>query len=252
MDSKYYVEYYDLERSHWWFKARLNILRETVQKVLNSSDKSSFSILNVGAATGATSEMLQRFGEVTSLEYDKECCEFLLEKTGIKAINASLTELPFKDESFDIICAFDVIEHIENDTLAVYEIQRVLKKDGLFFLTVPAYQFLWSNHDVVNHHFRRYTLSSFRELVNGSGLKITYKTYFNFWLFPPIAFIRLLLNLISGDKKAKTTSGSDNEILQSSGLLNRLLFNIFHSEKHFLNKHISLPFGVSILVSGEK
>ena len=71
--------------------------------------------------------MLSKFGEVTSLEYDKYCCEFLKEKTGIEAINASLTELPFSDNSFDLVCAFDVIEHIEDHEKAVDEIFRVLK-----------------------------------------------------------------------------------------------------------------------------
>ena len=92
MDKKFYQEYYTLEREGWWFKARLSILESHCKKLKIDS---KISILNVGAATGATSEMLSKFGEVTSLEYDKYCCEFLKEKTGIEAINASLTELPF-------------------------------------------------------------------------------------------------------------------------------------------------------------
>ena len=164
MDKKFYQEYYTLEREGWWFKARLSILESYCKDLAVNTN---IKILNVGAATGATSEMLSRYGEVTSLEYDKFCCEFLKVKTGIEAINASLTELPFKNNTYDLICAFDVIEHIEDHEKALDEIYRVLRPHGKYFLTVPAFQSLWSNHDVVNHHYRRYTKKKF-----GKGKRI--------------------------------------------------------------------------------
>ena len=133
MDQKFYQEYYKLEREGWWFKARLSILENYCQAIITNPD---MKILNVGAATGATSEMLSKYGKVTSLEYDEFCCKFLKEKTGIEAINASLTELPFENNSYDMICAFDVIEHIENDNKAVEEIYRVLKQKGKYFITM--------------------------------------------------------------------------------------------------------------------
>jgi ubiquinone/menaquinone biosynthesis C-methylase UbiE len=208
-------------------------------------------ILNVGAATGATSEMLSKYGKVTSLEYDEFCCKFLKEKTGIEAINASLTELPFENNSYDMICAFDVIEHIENDNKAVEEIYRVLKPKGKYFITVPAFQSLWSNHDVVNHHFRRYKKKQLNKLIESTNLKIDHSTYFNFWLFIPISITRFILNNIPR-KKDSNLSGSDNEILQSSNIINRILYRIFHSEKFLLRINIKFPFGISILTIGYK
>ncbi|MDG1756451.1 MAG: class I SAM-dependent methyltransferase [Bacteroidia bacterium] len=248
MDQKFYQEYYKLEREGWWFKARLSILENYCQAIITNPD---MKILNVGAATGATSEMLSKYGKVTSLEYDEFCCKFLKEKTGIEAINASLTELPFENNSYDMICAFDVIEHIENDNKAVEEIYRVLKPKGKYFITVPAFQSLWSNHDVVNHHFRRYKKKQLNKLIESTNLKIDHSTYFNFWLFIPISITRFILNNIPR-KKDSNLSGSDNEILQSSNIINRILYRIFHSEKFLLRINIKFPFGISILTIGYK
>jgi 2-polyprenyl-3-methyl-5-hydroxy-6-metoxy-1,4-benzoquinol methylase len=247
MDSQYYREYYDLERGHWWFKARLNILKNTLDKKLDKT--SGLKILNIGAATGATSQMLAAYGEVTSLEYDKTCCEILLEKTGIDAVCASMTGLPFSDNTFDLVCAFDVIEHIEDDKLAINEMMRVMKINGNYMVTVPAFQMLWSNHDVVNHHFRRYTKTNFNNIITGNKLTISYSTYFNFWLFFPIFWTRLVLNLLP-KKKDSASSGSDNEVF-SSGLINSILYRIFLSEKSLIPR-IKLPVGVSILTFGHK
>tara|TARA_B100001059_G_scaffold132979_1_gene133072 strand:- start:263 stop:1009 length:747 start_codon:yes stop_codon:yes gene_type:complete len=248
MDQKFYQEYYKLEREGWWFKARLSILENYCQAIITNP---YMKILNVGAATGATSEMLSKYGKVTSLEYDEFCCKFLKEKTGIEAINASLTELPFENNSYDMICAFDVIEHIENDNKAVEEIYRVLKPKGKYFITVPAFQSLWSNHDVVNHHFRRYKKKQLNKLIESTNLKIDHSTYFNFWLFIPISITRFILNNIPR-KKDSNLSGSDNEILQSSNIINRILYRIFHSEKFLLRINIKFPFGISILTIGYK
>ncbi|PCJ63543.1 MAG: hypothetical protein COA58_16325 [Bacteroidetes bacterium] len=251
MDPKFYKEYYTLERSHWWFKARLVILESVLKNIILKKYNNRIKVLNVGVATGATTEMLMKYSDVTSLEYDKDCCDFLKEKTGIQAVNASLTDLPFKDNEFDLICAFDVIEHIENDSLAIAEINRVLKPKAYYFITVPAFQFLWSNHDVINHHFRRYTKSGINDLFESHKFTIDYSTYFNFWLFFPIALVRFLLNLIP-KKSKEITSGSDNEGLNSSGIINSILFRIFRSEKILINRKIKFPVGVSILSIGQK
>lgn len=248
MDPKFYKEYYQLERSSWWFKARLNILEALVKKHIYQGEP--LNILNVGVATGATSEMLDKYGKVTSVEYDKDCCDFLKEKTGIEAINASLTELPFSDNSFDLVCAFDVIEHIEDDKLAAREIERVLKPNKQYFLTVPAFQFLWSNHDVVNHHFRRYTKGGFNSLFKQANLKVNYTSFFNFWLFFPIALTRFILNLLP--KSRKESSGSDNDIISTDGFINKLLYRVFLSEKSILISGFRLPIGVSIISLGSK
>ena len=255
MDKQYYEEYYHLERSHWWFKARAKILKSQVG-ARAVRGKKNLKILNAGVATGATSTMLEAFGEVTSVEMDPDCCQFLREKLNIEVVQASLTDLPFEDGSFDMVCAFDVIEHIEDDSAALQEINRVLKSHGTVCITVPAYNFLWSRHDEINHHYRRYTAFELRQKMRAELLKPGYFSYFNFFLFPPIALVRAMLNLMRRGKKRQPgdqeTTGSDFEVAGKKGLLNTILYWVFLSENRLLSSGLRLPFGVSILCIGKK
>ncbi len=254
MDKQYFHEYYYLERSHWWFQARNEIIESILNDKIIQSQGNKLKILNTGVATGATTKLLEKYGEVTSLEYDDEFCDFLRNEMNIDPVNSSLTYLPFGDSEFDLVCAFDVIEHVDDDEEAIKEVRRILKDHGSFFLTVPAYQFLWSHHDVVNHHFRRYTLKGLSKLVVNGGLKIDYKTYFNFILFPPVFLARLIFKLF-GQTEKKTdnqNSGSDFQVLNSNKLVTKLLYSMFKSENYFLLKNVRFPFGVSIMMIASK
>jgi SAM-dependent methyltransferase len=157
MQHEYYKEYYDLERKHWWFIAREKILSNYLSKLTEEKhfNTKELKILNIGCGPGRTSEMLNKFGQVISVEYDKFCCEFTAKKTGLEIINASITELPFENNTFDIVCGFDVIEHVEDDSLGVSEMKRVAKKEGVIMITVPAFMSLWSRHDEINHHYKK-------------------------------------------------------------------------------------------------
>ncbi len=251
MEKIYYKEYFELERSHWWFKARLKIIEKRVIKIVRGLNKPGIKILNVGVATGLTTNMLEKYGDVISVEYDKDCCKFLEETVGIKAINASLTDLPFNNNNFDLICAFDVIEHIEDDLKALDEIRRVLSDDGFFFITIPAFNFLWSKHDEINHHYRRYNLKELTKKIQKSNMAVNFQSYFNFWLFTPILITRLLFNIFPRRNK-EDTSGSDFELSGNSKIINKILYLVFLSENILIKNNIKLPFGLSLLVTGRK
>jgi len=248
MDKLYYKEYFKLEREHWWFKARLEILELFIKMFISENDH--LKILNAGAATGATSVMLKKFGTVLSLEYDKDCSDFLREILNEEVLNNSLTDLPLDNESLDIVCAFDVIEHIEEHEEAISEAYRVLKDNGYIFLTVPAFNILWSKHDEINHHYRRYRLKDLKEILRKNGFEVEHDSYFNFFLFMPIFFIRLLLKILPSRQKTDST-GSDFEKFNSN-LLNKFLYKIFLSESVLLNRRIKLPVGVSAIIIGKK
>ncbi len=248
MDKRYYKEYYTLEREHWWFTVRLQILEDYIKRKVFGG--TPLKILNVGVATGATSTMLAKFGEVTSLEYDKDCCEFLREELGMEVINGSILELPFGAGEYDLVCAFDVIEHVEDDVLAVKEMKRVCKAGGDLFITVPALMSLWSEHDVVNHHYRRYKLGGVRRLFkNDNNGKERYSSYFNSKLFLPIYIFRQLSKVLPKRNKEKH-SGSDFGVF-NNGLTNKLLAAIFKVELYWL-RISKFPIGVSILYSWKK
>ena len=253
MKHDYYKEYYELERNHWWFVAREGILSNYIHQLIEQGVLPSIDlkILNVGCGPGRSSEYLSKFGNVTSIEYDKFCCEFASEKTGLEIINGSITELPFSDNSFDLVCAFDVIEHVEDDQLAVNELKRVTKNNSLVLITVPAFMSLWSHHDVINHHFKRYQIKEVNLLFDSknNGNKV-YDTYFNSALFLPIYFFRIVSNLLKLGEKRKG-SGSDFEAFKP-GILNSILYKVMYFESKLINKKIRLPFGVSIMYNWKR
>jgi SAM-dependent methyltransferase len=248
MDKFYYEEYYHLERENWWFKVRANILMAQVAKQVPANQK--LQILNVGAATGHTSKLLEQFGEVISIEYDPDCFAFTKERLDIAIINASATELPFDDNQFDLVCAFDVIEHIENDTLAVQEMARVCRPDGLLCVSVPAFMQLWSHHDEVNHHHRRYVFSDLNKLYEKLNGQVVFHTYFSTFLFIPLFIFRSITNLLPTHWFRKG-AGSDFTVIEKESFLNKILYFIFDIERVLLKK-ITFPFGSSLLLSWKK
>jgi SAM-dependent methyltransferase len=250
MDKNYYKRYYTLEREHWWFVARAEILMAHVRRI--SDGRTDLKILNIGAATGHSSTLLQQFGTVTSIEFDQDCYEFTRDVVKIPIQQGSILELDFSNNTFDLVCAFDVIEHVEDDRLAVAEMRRVAKTGGVLFVAVPALMFLWSEHDVVNHHFRRYTSKILRSLFSAHDAPI-FHSYFNFWLFFPIAAVRLVKRLFTKKHLAKPEDRqSDFDNFKNGGVVNFLLKNIFLSENILLKRFIALPIGVSLLSSWRK
>ncbi len=149
--------------------------------------------------------------------------------------------LPFADESFDLVCLLDVLEHLENDGAALEEYARVLKPDGTLFLSVPALPVLWGRQDVLSEHYRRYRRGPLAELV-GRRFEIEHLTYFNTWLFPPILAVRLLMRpFLSRSVEA----GSDFSTPTPFGA-DALLEKLFASEGNWVTRR-RFPIGVSLL-----
>lgn len=242
MDKAYYKSYFDYERNHWWFRARSEILGSYISRHIWNEKK--LKILNVGVATGATTTMLQRFGDVTSIEYEQECIDFVKDKVNFEIIHGSILELPFRDNEFDLVCAFDVIEHVADDRLAIKEMARVCKPGGSVMVTVPALMSLWSGHDDINHHFRRYTkaelLNAFEVASNGS---VKFSSYFNTMLFLPIFLTRKISMAFT--RKQNKSLHSDFEKF-NPGILNNILYKLMKSESAIHSAQIKLPIGVSL------
>jgi ubiquinone/menaquinone biosynthesis C-methylase UbiE len=235
-----------MEREHWWFRVRGDIILDHFRTGIYMGK--SLKILNVGAATGRSSEILEPFGDVQSIEYDEPSYQFCRDMLKMKIDQGSITELPYDDNCFDCVCAFDVVEHVEDDRKAIEELFRVCKPGGKIFITVPAFMSLWSNHDVVNHHFRRYRKNQMLLHFESQGGKLLKTTYFNFFLFFPIYLVRSMQKLLTNKKQEELKP--DNDMIES-GFINAVFKNIFAIERHLLKK-ISFPFGVSLLVLWEK
>lgn len=224
------------------------------QLLADRTDTKPLKVLNVGVATGYTSVLLKEFGEISSIEYEESCYDFVkenVEDIGLQL--GSILELPFDDNSFDLVCAFDVVEHVIEDDVAVSELKRVCKDDAFVVITVPAFMSLWSNHDEINHHIKRYRKNEILELFNDPA-NIQYTGYFNFWLFPLVWIFRKLNNLFSVTDKTHDEDevSSDLTVMSKPGLISKLIYKLFASESGRVLKGKSFPFGVSILTSWKK
>ena len=161
MSENEFTLYDRLEKDYWWFKARREILNKQIKKY---STKKKMSILDFGSGSGTNIHMLSKYGEVDVYEKDNKTSNFLKKKfsgNGIKIIKKC-----FSKKRYDLILAADVIEHIKNDKKIINDLNKILKKNGLIVVTVPAYQFLFSKKDQALKHFRRYDLNGLKKLFN--------------------------------------------------------------------------------------
>lgn len=246
MHKAYYKQYRQLELEHWWLRGREHILKTIIRHKLDYADCDDANckkILNVGAATGRTSEWLTSFGDVSSVEYSAECARMAEQFTKMPITVASAEDLPYPDHHFDLVTAFDVIEHIEDHSLAVSELLRVTKPAGNVLVTVPAFPLLWSEHDEINQHYRRYSRGQLLALFSNSV--VLQHGYFNSILLPPIAAARLLsratASLHSKDEKAPK---SDFERTRTS-FLDPLFATLMRFEGTLIRLGLRLPAGVS-------
>jgi SAM-dependent methyltransferase len=240
MQESAYIEMYQCEDTHWWFSARRVILKKILDSFI--AKQAQQTILELGCGTGGNLALLNQYGEVFALEANQSACDMAKTRAIGNIKQGFLPNIPFEN-NFDLICLFDVLEHIDDEIAVLNTIKQKLNTKGQLLLTVPAYQFLWSAHDVAVNHKRRYTQKSLLALLKQAGFTIQYASYFNTWLFPLIYIIRLIHNI--------TQKKQGTDVAMPSPFMNKLLFFIFKSEAYLL-PHITLPFGVSIIVSATK
>jgi ubiquinone/menaquinone biosynthesis C-methylase UbiE len=227
-----------VEDTHWWFVGRRRILEAFLDQICANLDAEGLRILDVGCGTGANLEMLQHFGTAKGVDVSSEALSFCRGR-GLENVRQGEAErLPFADNSFDLVTALDVLEHLDDDSAGLSEFSRVLRPGGYVLMFVPAFMFLWGTQDDVSHHRRRYTLDSLSAAVRESGLVIERITYANIMFFAPILLARVLMRL-TGLKPA-----SENNI--NIGSLNGILGRILGAEGAVLKK-TNLPFGVSAI-----
>lgn len=249
MERTYYREYYFFEQDNWWFVSRRRILLALLRRTLPRRE--SLRILDAGCGTGINLEYLSEFGDVTGVDFADEAIDFCRRRGNASVRQADLTSLTgWADGEWDLVTALDVVEHIDDDHAAVRELVRVTKPGGHFLVTVPAFPALWSDHDEVNHHKRRYRAPELRALVEASGCEIVRFTYMNSLLFPVAWLVRTWQRL------RRSLFGPPNhpprtDFVDYHPVVNSFLQAAFTAETPLVTT-VGLPFGLSLVCLARK
>ncbi len=244
MEQHTYAIMNRVEDNHWWFVGRRAILEEFLRQIIQNpkSKIQNPKILDVGCGTGANLEMLANFGDAEGVDVSDDALEFCKAK-GLKAHKGLAEKLPFEDESFDIVTALDVVEHLDDDVAGLKEMHRVLKTGGKTLIFVPAFMWLWGVQDDISNHRIRYTKKQIVERLEKAGFEIERATFANWTFFAPILAGRTLMK-ITGIKPE-----SENNV--NIFALNGIFGKIFSAERFWL-KNFDFPFGVSIVITAKK
>lgn len=189
MDRNYELQTHQAEDRHWWYRGRRTVLERIIAGLRLPARA---RILDAGCGSGRNMLELARHGTVTGVELSSASVAVARERGVGEVIEGSVLETPFESGSFDLAVSLDVIEHLDDDLGALRELRRVIAPGGALLITVPAYQWLWSGHDEVNHHHRRYTRRSLQRVAEQAGWETVRTTYFNSLLLPVAIALRVL------------------------------------------------------------
>jgi SAM-dependent methyltransferase len=228
------------QENHWWIKSKCKIVDSFLKSTIRERN---LSIIDIGSGFGAVIPALKKWGYVDAVE-SYERAHPVLQKLGVKKI-IDIPDFPetIPEGKYDLVCLADVLEHIKDDFYAAQVIHdRMLSDRGRIILTVPAYQWLWTSHDLIHHHCRRYNHRRLELVLKRAGFKNIRISYFMTLLFPLAIVQRVVLKFFP----SKTLDDTPPH-----PFINTLFSTIFGIESILLRK-INLPFGLSLIAIAEK
>lgn len=225
-----------LDERHWWYRGR----RRVVRAVLDSAHLPPGSrILDAGVGSGRMLDELADYGTVSGIELNELGVE-AARRRGYEAVRAPVEDIPHPDDSFDLVTCFDVLEHTEDDVRSLTELRRVTRAGGALLITVPAYPRLWSHHDEVNRHYRRYTRRALRAAAASAGWTVERVTSFNSVYLLPAAAVRV------ARRGAENGTGT-SELALTPARLDSVLELPLRAEAALIARGASIPAGLSLL-----
>lgn len=247
MNAAEYERMYSLEDTYWWFVARHRLIESVLQAKFGEPDPENrrLLMLDVGCGTGAMSARLARWGRVVSADFSPLALKFSRRRGLNNLVGADAMRLPLASDRFDAIFSMDVLEHIPDDRLALREFYRVLKPGGRVFATVPAYQHLWSEHDIALMHHRRYIRSEMRARFCEAGFTLEKLSHTMTLLYPVVALQRKL----NAAKPPHDPPQAAMPMLPAGA--NSALAGLLNME-NAIARRLSFPFGVTILCIARK
>ncbi len=241
MEEVAYQQTRALEEAHWWFVGMRSIYRKQLESLRLRPDS---KILDLGCGTGGNLGLLESLGSTWALDASRTAASFVRQRGFPRIAVASATELPVGDESFDVVTAFGVIEHVEEDERMLREMRRVTRSGGHMLVVTSAHRWLWSVHDDRVHHVRRYRIAELGERVRRAGWRIDQLSYVNAALFPAVAAVRTVQRLIpersGGAERGMSGFG------MPPGPVNRALAALLGLEGTILGR-MNLPMGVGLI-----
>ena len=235
MERVVYDRMAELDELHWWYRARRRVLASLIRRTIPLPPKAR--ILEVGCGTGHNLQMLEQFGCVDGIEIDDAARAVAEKRLGRSIGSSPLPELVGVDRgSYDMVAALDVVEHIDDDRATIAALASCLKLGGKLLVTVPAHQWMWSAHDELNHHKRRYSKRRLEQLIEGSPLRLEELGYFNSLLFPLAVGARLAA-------KATGRGGGDDALPPRP--VNYAFERAFAAEARLIGR-VPLPPGLSL------
>lgn len=250
MDLTYEAKYHQLEEQHWWFASR----RDAVYDLIKSLQlPPTAAILEIGCSGGPLMQRLRAAGyaDLTGIDVSEPAIE-LAQARGVPDVSVmDGAALEFANGRFDLVIASDVLEHIEDEATALSEWTRVLKPGGQLLVFVPAHSYLWSDHDVVNHHFRRYSRKGLVAALGRAGMRTQRSSFWNAAMYFPTAALRLGRRLVSGPISPEKKPGDTGDLHHFAGPVNSVLLQWVKVENRLL-RHFNLPLGVSVFALAQK
>lgn len=247
MEPEEYVSIAEQEGHHWWYVGMRRIVASFLETVASSNVHGrGWRILDAGCGPGGTSRSLRQWGTVVGLDFAEEAVRLAQSGGGMAVVRGSVTALPFRSASFDLVTSFDVLYHVGvvDDGEALSEMARVLRPGGWLLVRVPAFEFLRTGHDVIVHTARRYRAPRLRASVEGAGLNVVRMSYANTLLFP-VAVLRALRERVLRPAEARSA------VQPVPAPLNAVLKGLLQAEAWWLRRW-SFPFGVSLLCLAQK
>jgi SAM-dependent methyltransferase len=238
MDRDYELQTHQAEDRHWWYRGRRRVLDGAIAAL---GLPAQARILDAGCGSGRNMVELARFGTVTGVELSNTSVELARAREAGEVVEGSVLEMPFAQDSFDLAVSLDVIEHLEDDLGSLRELRRTVAPGGALLVTVPAYQWLWSGHDEINHHHRRYTRRSLQRVAEQAGWRQVRTTYFNSLLLPVAILLRVL------DRFSRKTTESSLDLWVPPEPLNTLLEQPLKLEAELIARGGRIPAGLSLL-----
>ncbi|MGH7302154.1 MAG: class I SAM-dependent methyltransferase [Candidatus Rokuibacteriota bacterium] len=239
MDPGYIAVHAEQDRDHWWFRGRLAVILAVLERRL---PRRRLRLVELGCGSGNVLAALAEFGEAVGMDAHED----LAAAARAAGLDVRLGHLPddlgVAPGWAEVVLLLDVIEHVDDDVATLCAARAGVGEGGLLVVTVPAYRWLWSGHDEVLGHRRRYTAAELRAAVERAGFTVVRVSYFNTLLFPLLVGVRVW-------KRFRGDRGHD--LRRPGATLNWLLECVFAFERHVVPR-VSLPFGASLLLIGRR